>query len=59
MITPVLKSLHSPDVNLETFRPQKDPDRFGFLLQAFFGSTDAPRIFRSYGLYALLVLNED
>ena len=39
-ITPELKSLHSPDVDLETFRPQEEPECFGFLLQAFFGPTN-------------------
>ena len=37
MISPALKGLHSPDVDLETFRPQDEPECFGFLFQAFFG----------------------
>lgn len=31
-----LKSLHSPDIDLDTFRPD-DPSKFGFLLQAMIG----------------------
>ena len=36
MIIPVLKWLHSPDIDLDTYYPE-DPGYFGFLLQAFFG----------------------
>lgn len=38
---PVLKDLHSPDIDLNSYRPAEE-DCFGFLLQAFFGPSDGP-----------------
>lgn len=36
MLRPVLRRLHSPDVDLYDYRPA-DPERFGILVQAEFG----------------------
>lgn len=38
-IFPQLKGLYSPDVDLDSYRPD-EADCFGFLLQAFFGPSD-------------------
>ncbi len=38
-VIPLLKELHSPDIDLDRYRPE-EVDCFGFLLQAFFGSSD-------------------
>lgn len=40
-IRPSLKSIHSPDFDLDSFVPEED-DCFGFLLQAFFGPVNSP-----------------
>lgn len=38
-VVPRLKELHSPDIDLDDYRPD-EADCFGFLLQAFFGPPD-------------------
>lgn len=39
IVIPLLKELHSPDIDLDSYCPD-EPDCFGILVQAFFGPSD-------------------
>lgn len=40
-VIPLLKELHSPDIDLDSYRPE-EVDCFAFLLRALFGPSDGP-----------------